>query len=262
MTECNKRGAAHIHGQHHGGMTPALLADLAQFPELLELALAALDTQLQAEMPLEYHLVDIARQTLRIGIRRDAAADIPRPDAKYLVTEAPDGKSQDTWDAERKKYMTDKWWPEFKHHAMLVVSNRNVHGHRATCCSGTRGKTGCRFCAPWGHDVAKTRCIELIINSTTGLVPSEPIEFRCPICHADGAMTDATLRPEEQACKIAEADKQRDLFYTAVNPTPRAEVGEDVRILQVDLKRSRLPSLDAIKTALDIYFKEGKSPDR
>ena len=62
-------------------MTPALLADLAEYPELLELALAALDTQLQAEMPLEYHLVDIARQTLRIGIRRDAAADIPRPKA-------------------------------------------------------------------------------------------------------------------------------------------------------------------------------------
>ena len=74
-------------------------------------------------------------------------------------------------------------------------------------------------------------------------------------------MTDATLRPEERACKIAEADKQRDLFYTAVNPTPRAEVGEDVRILQVDLKRSRLPSLDAIKAALDIYLKEGKSPE-
>ena len=129
------------------------------------------------------------------------------------------------------------------------------------CCSGTRGKTGCRFCAPWGHDVAKTRCIELIINSTKGLVPLEPIEVRCPICHADGAMTDANLQPEERACKVAEADKQRELFYTAVNPTHRAVVGEDVRILQVDLKRSRLPCLEPIKTALNIYIKEGKSPE-
>ena len=106
MTECNKRGAAHIHGQHHGGMTPALLADLAEYPELLELALAALDTQLQAEMPLEYHLVDIARQTLRIGIRRDAAADIPRPDPKYLEKEVPEAGefsdlSRDAWTAIR-----------------------------------------------------------------------------------------------------------------------------------------------------------------
>ena len=94
VTESNKRGAAHIHGQHHGGMTPALLADLAGYPELLELALAALDTQLQAEMPLEYHLVDIARHTLRIGVRRDAAADIPRPDARYLQTTVPDAPDE------------------------------------------------------------------------------------------------------------------------------------------------------------------------
>jgi hypothetical protein len=73
------------------------------------------------------------------------------------------------------------------------------------------------------------------------------------------------MQPCARRNKLAKLPKQTssvsDLFYTAVNPTPRAEVGEDVRILQVDLKRSRLPSLDAIKTALDIYFKEGKSPE-
>ena len=261
VRECNKRGAAHTHGQYHGSVTPTLLADLAGNPELRALALAALDTQLQAEMPLEYHLVDIARHILRIGVTRDAAADIPRPEAEYIVEKAPDGSSQDSWDAERKNYLAETWWPKFERFAMLVVSNRNVHAHRATCCSGTRGKTGCRFCAPWGHDVPKTRCIELTINSTTGSVPPEPIEVRCPICHADGAMTDTTMHQETKACKIAEADNQREIFYTAANPTPRAAVGEDVRILQVDLKRSRLPSLEAVKTALNIYLRDGKSPE-
>ena len=265
MKECNKRGAAHIHGQHHGGLTPLLLSYLAGDPELQALAIAALDTQLEAEMPLEYHLVDIARRTLRIGARRDAAADIPRPSAELLQTQPPEGisdMSQESWDAHRNQKLTDEWWPLFCQHAMLVVANRNVHRHLASCCSGTRGKTGCRFNAPWGHDVPSTRCIELFIDSTNKvLVPPERIEFRCSKCHADGAMTDGTMHPETQACKIAEADQQRDLFYTAANPTPRAEVGEDVRILQVDLKRSRLPSLDAVKTELNRYLNEGKSPE-
>ncbi len=75
---------------------------------------------------------------------------------------------------------------------------------------------------------------------------------------ADGVMTMDTMPLEAKACKVAEADKQRDLYYTAVNPTRRAEVGEDVRILAVDLKRSRLPSLEDVKTALNIYMTEGK----
>jgi hypothetical protein len=74
-------------------------------------------------------------------------------------------------------------------------------------------------------------------------------------------MTDTTMHPETKACKIAEADNQREIFYTAANPTPRAAVGEDVRILQVDLKRSRLPMLEAVKTALNIYLKDGKTPE-
>jgi hypothetical protein len=77
VKECNKRGSGHIHGQHHGGATPALIADIAEDDELLSFVLAGLDTQLQAEIPLEYHPVDIVRHILRIGARRDAAAEIP-----------------------------------------------------------------------------------------------------------------------------------------------------------------------------------------
>ncbi len=94
MKECNQRGAAHIHGQHHGGLTPLLLSYLAGDPELQALAIAALlGTQLEAEMPLEYHLVDIARRNLRIGARRDAAADIPRPSAELPQEKPPEGMS-------------------------------------------------------------------------------------------------------------------------------------------------------------------------
>jgi hypothetical protein len=65
------------------------------------------------------------------------------------------------------------------------------------------------------------------------------------------------LLPDTRTRKIAEEDQRRDLYYTAANPTPRAEVGDDVRVLQVDLQRRLLPTLHLVKLALAA----GNSPD-
>jgi hypothetical protein len=64
-------------------------------------------------------------------------------------------------------------------------------------------------------------------------------------------MKDTTMPEEIRACKIAEADNRRDLFYTAANPTPRAEIGDDTRVLHVELMRRPLTMLPNIKKALD-----------
>ena len=80
-SKCDARMALHIHGQCHGGLTPQLLADVAEHPELLKLALAALDSQVCAQLPLEYHALRLAEERLKVRYRRHAAAAIPRPQA-------------------------------------------------------------------------------------------------------------------------------------------------------------------------------------
>jgi hypothetical protein len=45
------------------------------------------------------------------------------------------------------------------------------------------------------------------------------------------------------------------LYYTTGKVTPRVEVGEDVRVIQIDLKRSLLPSLDSI-IKLELAFND------
>ena len=45
VKECNDRAALHVHGMSHGGLSPALVADVAADRELRERAMAALDTQ-------------------------------------------------------------------------------------------------------------------------------------------------------------------------------------------------------------------------
>jgi hypothetical protein len=243
VKECNKRGAGHIHGQHHGGATPRLIADLAEDPELLAQVLAALDTQVGGDLPIAYHLVDIARSTLRIGARRDAAADIPIPDGKY-ISDAPPNYDPSLWAQEKDAAILD-WWQKFCHHAMLVVANRNVHSHQGSCLSGKRGKQGCRFNAPWPHDIHTTRCVELFIENR-----DNSVECRCRECYAGGALMDTSLMPETRTLKVAEADQKRDLYFTVGAPTFRAETGDDVRVLAVDLRRGPLEPLDRVKTAL------------
>ena len=196
--------------------------------------------------------MNVARHILRIGARRDAAAEVPVPDIDLF-----NGDSLSTEERSRK---VEEWWSDFTQHAMLVVANRNVHKHSGSCLAGKQGKTGCRFNAPWGHDVDKSRCVELFIDGAE--VPSsEEIAFRCRECFPDGALKNTTLAPAERECRLAEENNRYSLFYTTAKPTLKPEIGEDVRILHVDLKRSILPTINRIKLALDSY-NEDKAPEK
>ena len=57
------RSALHVHGMSHGGLSPGLLTDVAADSGLRKQAMDALDTQLQAELPLEYHAIYLAHFT-------------------------------------------------------------------------------------------------------------------------------------------------------------------------------------------------------
>jgi hypothetical protein len=73
VKECDKRGSEHLHSLFRGGLTPALLADVVNDPELREKALDAVKSCLMAELPLEYHAISTAQQVLKIGARQDVA---------------------------------------------------------------------------------------------------------------------------------------------------------------------------------------------
>ena len=124
VKECNKRAAMHEHGQAHGGVSPALLADVASNDLLRQKALAAIDTHVKGELPLEYHALKVLQDVLKVASRRDAAFEIPM--------------SERTSEA----VLEHNWWPELLHHAHVVVMNRHTHEHQATCAGAGRDGKG------------------------------------------------------------------------------------------------------------------------
>ena len=236
VTECNKRGCAHKHGQQQGGAVPALVADVAADPELRGLLLAGLNTQLCAELPLKYHAMHLILKALRVGARRDAAFRTPTPQVVQPSARA----SQAEWD-EYHRHLRDEWWPAFYHHAMMVVANRHVHEHCGTCVHGKRGKTGSRMCAPWGHDTDAARIVELRLIPSDGSAPAGDTGIGCRCCHADGALSDVTLSAEQKAAKLNAAASRRDLYYTVHVPCPVPAGATDESALAVELRRSLQP---------------------
>ena len=252
VKENNKRAAQHVHSQLHGGASPALLADVAHDASLLAEICRALDTQVVADLPLEYHAVGVAQKVLRSPLRRDAA--YPAPDRA-----------------------TDP--AAFLHHARHVATNRHIHSHQMTCTHGLRGKTGCRMCAPWGHGQEHTSVVELTPLPAAGreLYAREDfcagfddyyaghddrgagestvqfVAFRCPECYADGVIAGEHSRcradPNYAASGNAEevivtnirtADATRDIAYTASPPSNPGTT--DRRVLALELRRPLLPS--------------------
>jgi len=67
VVENNGHGSSHIHALNGAGASPRLLADIANYPRLRDRALAAIETQLVAGLPLEYHLVGIALKAKGVG---------------------------------------------------------------------------------------------------------------------------------------------------------------------------------------------------
>jgi hypothetical protein len=241
VKECNKRKSQHAHGQAYGGLTPQLIADACSHPALQQMAMDALDSQLMAQLPLEFHAVAFALERLKVGKRKDPAHPIAAP----LPSSDP---GDEPTAAEAAAAMT-----AFMDHSFLVVANRNIHGthvkrHCASCDIGKRGKTGCRFNAGWGHGFQKSRCIQLRPHRTAAEVAAHPhhdgsIPIRCPECYADGALKAGDLGA------VRKTDLKYDIAYSAhapedLCPCPNGvfdTTATDHRPLSVELARPSPP---------------------
>jgi len=91
--------------------SPRLLADIANYPRLRDWALAAIETQLVACLPLEYHLVGIILKVLRVSARHDVAAAVPTDEA------------------------------ESAHADLCTRMNKHKHQHCETCLKTAKGRT-------------------------------------------------------------------------------------------------------------------------
>ena len=241
VKETNDRASLHIHGQAHGGATPALVADLASDPELCDLMMKAIDTQVSGELPLEYHAAGLAQERLRVAKRRDAAYCLPElPSEEEFNTKAKYAGDRARF-VEYKAFLDRVWWPEFKHHAFVVVMNRHTHEHMKSCCKGNHGKIGCRFGAPWPHNRQKTQCLELRPSWQTGELPVSEHDVRCPVCFADGALSDRALNESERELALENEARRRDLFFTTHDPSSPDGSGVDSRILSVEIRRRLFP---------------------
>ena len=176
VKECNKRAAMHEHGQaHSGGVSPALLADVASNDALRQEALDALDTQVRGELELEFHAIKVLQEELKVAARRDAAFEIvePKLTREEVVNEycRNQRKTRSGLTAKQEdeiwcEWLKDNWDPEVMVQSQIVIMNRHTHEHQATCAGAGKdgkgkGRWMCRMCAPWGHDVERTRCVEL-----------------------------------------------------------------------------------------------------
>ena len=176
VKECNKRAAMHEHGQaHSGGVSPALLADVASNDALRQEALDALDTQVRGELELEFHAIKVLQEELKVAARRDAAFEIvePKLTREEVVNEycRNQRKTRSGLTAKQEdeiwcEWLKDNWDPEVMVQSQSVIMNRHTHEHQATCAGAGKdgkgkGRWMCRMCAPWGHDVERTRCVEL-----------------------------------------------------------------------------------------------------
>ena len=124
VVENNGRGSSHVHALNGAGASPRLLADIASYPRLRDRALAAIETQLVASLPLEYHLVGIALKVLRVSARRDVAAAVPTDEA------------------------------ESAHADLCTRMNKHTHQHCATCLKTAKGTRTRTNTIPYGTEAS------------------------------------------------------------------------------------------------------------
>ena len=68
--------------------------------------------------------------------------------------------------SEYLEYLRREWWPEFQHHAFVVVLNKHSHEHMGTCANEGkedrgRGLYQCRLAAPCSPSRSPVRASKL-----------------------------------------------------------------------------------------------------
>ncbi|MAR51650.1 MAG: hypothetical protein CMK50_00655 [Propionibacteriaceae bacterium] len=117
-----------------------------------------------------------------------------------------------------------------------------------SCNKTDRGKIGCRFCAPWPHNVPWTHCVELRPWLADGEAPASgwrlrDHDLRCPVCYAEGALSRHDLTDSGRELALANEARRRDLAFTIHEPSKPGS--KDERTLSVQIRRRLLPIAEA-----------------
>jgi hypothetical protein len=224
VKECNKRAAMHEHGQaHSAGVSPELLAHVASNDALRQEALDALDTQVRGEIELEFHAIKVLQEELRVAARRDAAFEIvePRLTREEAINEHCRNQRKSRSDLTAKEedaiwceWLAENWDPEVMVQSQIVIMNRHTHEHQATCAGAGKdgkgkGRWMCRMCAPWGHDVERTRCVELraFVPDET---PVDDVDMDVEVAASDGVVVCFYLHHDEEEARRKKAGLNLD----------------------------------------------------
>ena len=221
VCETNQRKAMHLHAMLYGGATPALLAAAAGHKSVQAAVLAALDSMLIAEAPLNYHVLHVAHQVLWTKVVRHS----------YLPDEGYDAAGG-----------------RFRRVATFsaMFSGNHMHRHQGTCHKGKSGKCGCRMCRPAGHPIPKTRVVE--VRARSGPPEDAARWWRCPYCGCEpDGLEDIKRRLSIDAFEPSEGEhnaERSNLSYELRRPllTKESAGSATVRWL-LDMPRQKLLSL-------------------
>jgi hypothetical protein len=145
--EVQGRGALHLHGLLWGSITPYVIQMVTtKNEELLELITEAIDSMVQAYLPIKAYKDQI--------IRKQNPGNYTRP-----------GLGQFTYKPDAPE--------EFDERSSYVCSAVQVHKHSFTCHKGKSGKYSCRLGYPSNMQPHKTQALEIILQDN-GSVRTNP----------------------------------------------------------------------------------------
>jgi len=180
----------------------------------------------------------VLQEELKVAARRDAAFEICEP---KLTRE--EFSTEEEW----QQYLSDEWEPELMVQAQIVIMNRyrspdtmyhpatlscgtsayitvpsspwhahrHTHEHQATCAGAGKdgkgkGRWMCRMAAPWGHDVERTRCVEL-----RAFVPDEEQDIDMDAARGDDVIVrfymERKADTEDAEMEDTEADSETEV---------------------------------------------------
>lgn len=168
VVEDHAKGTLHYHLLFFGGLSPYLLQRFAQLPNICNAISSTLDSMYKSALPAEIHLATLVRNLVNKhpgwGL---SVKDLPPVVSEPLLNRinAPEELiCENVTTYQQVEHITDK-----------EASRNQLHNHMQTCRKGFLGRTGCRFCMPFGE----CRCtrpvllIETDIYSTGVTVPTE-----------------------------------------------------------------------------------------
>lgn len=130
ISEAQQRGTLHFHLIIWGGLTPALLQKIAEFPELCNQVSSALETIYTTEIPRQFHMKSLIFEAMKQTTegRTLIHKNEPFVPPALLIPPTPLMDKNKVWN----------------NHAFQNTLITNVHEHRFTCRKGKTGKKRCR----------------------------------------------------------------------------------------------------------------------